>query len=66
MYPQSMFLSIIRTIRKRGSRGSEVAEWLAHWLLVLEVLGSIPAGGEDLLVRTCFPSCHDSVRRPSD
>ena len=39
--------------------GSEVAEWLAHWLLVLEVPGSIPAGGEEnLLVRTCFPSCH--------
>ena len=36
-----------------------VAEWLAHWLLVLEVPGSIPAGGEEnLLVRTCFPSCH--------
>ena len=39
--------------------GSEVAEWLAHWLLVLEVPGSIPASGEEnLLVRTCFPSCH--------
>ena len=38
--------------------GSEIAEWLAHWLLVLEVPGSIPAGGEEnLLVRTCFPSC---------
>ena len=52
--------------------GSEVAEWLAHWLLVLEVLGSIPAGGnENLLVRTRFPSCHlqerhDTVCRPSD
>ena len=42
-----------------ASRGSEIAEWLAHWLLVLEVPGSIPAGGEEnLLVRTCFPSCH--------
>ena len=42
-----------------GSHGSEVAEWLAHWLLVLEVPGSIPAGGEEnLLVRICFPSCH--------
>ena len=40
-------------------QGSEIAEWLAHWLLVLEVPGSIPAGGEEnLLVRTCFPSCH--------
>ena len=30
---------------------SEVAEWLAHWLLVLEVPGSIHAGGvENLLV----------------
>ena len=38
---------------------SEIAEWLAHWLLVLEVPGSILAGGEEnLLVRTCFPSCH--------
>ena len=38
---------------------SEVAKWLAHWLLVLEVPGSIPAGGEEyLLVRTRFPSCH--------
>ena len=38
---------------------AEVAEWLAHWLLVLEVPGSIPAGGEEnLLVRTRFPSCH--------
>ena len=38
---------------------SEIAEWLAHWLLVLEVPGSIPAGGEEnLLFRTCFPSCH--------
>ena len=41
------------------SSPSEVAEWLAHWLLVLEVPGSIPAGGEEnLLVRTRFPSCH--------
>ena len=41
------------------SEGSEIAEWLVHWLLVLEVPGSIPAGGEEnLLVRTCFPSCH--------
>ena len=33
--------------------GSEVAEWLANWLLVLEVPGSIRAGGEEnLLVRT--------------
>ena len=39
--------------------GSEVAEWLAHWLLVLEVPGSIPASAEEnLLIRTCFPSCH--------
>ena len=38
---------------------SEVAEGLAHWLLVLEVPGSIPAGGEEnLLVRTRFPLCH--------
>ena len=28
--------------------GSEVAEWLAHWLLVLEVPGSIPASGEKI------------------
>ena len=53
--------------------GSEVAEWLAHWqILVLEVPGSIPTGGEEnLLVRTRFPSCrlqelHDTMRRPSD
>ena len=39
--------------------GSEVAEWIAHWLLVLEVPGSIPAGVEEnLLVRARFPSCH--------
>ena len=39
--------------------GSEVAEWLAHWLLVLEVPGSIPASGEEnLLFRTHFPLCH--------
>ena len=38
--------------------GSEVAEWLAHWLLVLEVPGSIPVGGnKTLLVRTYFPLC---------
>ena len=30
--------------------GSEVAEWLAHWLLVLEVTGSIPASGEESLL----------------
>ena len=55
---------------KRGSR--VLAECLAHWLLVLVVPGSIPAGGEEkLLVRTRFPLCHlqelhDTVRRPSD
>ena len=39
--------------------GSEVAEWLAHWLFVLEVVGSIPVGCEEnLLVRTFFFSCH--------
>ena len=27
---------------QQQQRGSEVAEWLAHWLLVLEVPGSIP------------------------
>ena len=37
---------------------NEVAEWLAHWLLLLDVPGSIPAGEENLLVRTRFPSCH--------
>ena len=44
---------------KALAKSSEVAEWLAHWLLVLEVPGSIPAGGEEnLLVRTRFPPCH--------
>ena len=39
---------------------------------MLEVLGSIPSGGEEkFLVRTRFLSCnlqecHDTVRRPSD
>ena len=52
-------------------RGSEVDEGLAHWLLLLEIPGSIPAGGEeDLLVRTRFIRviCRDddTVRHPSD
>ena len=40
-------------------QGSGVVEWLAHWLLVLEVPGSFPVNGEEnLLVQTRFPSCH--------
>ena len=35
----------------RCTSRSEVAEWLAHWLLMLEVPGSISAAGkENLLV----------------
>ena len=46
-------------IFKLCSETRYVAEWLAHRRLVLEVPGSISAGGEEnLLVRTCFPSCH--------
>ena len=48
--------------------------WLAQWPLVLDVPGSMPAGGEKtLVVRTRFPSFHwqllyymNTVRRPSD
>ena len=38
---------------------SEVAKWLAHWLLVLEDPVPISTVGEEyLLVKTRFPSCH--------
>ena len=48
----------VGNVQTHDTNGGEVAEWLAHWLLVLEVPGSIPASGEEnLLVRT--------VRSPS-
>ena len=35
-----------------------VAEWLVHWTLVLEALGSIPMVDEKKIDGTCFPYCH--------
>ena len=49
-----------------------VAQWLAHWLLVLEVPGSIPEADEKSLVSEHAPlrvidrGDINTVRRPSD
>ena len=48
-----------------------VAQWIVHWLLVLEVPGLIPAGGEDYSVteHASLVPCRDdmsTVCRPSD
>ena len=49
-----------------------LAEWLAHWPLVLEVMGSIPTAGEEKFgckqapLRFIYRDDMSTVRRPLD